>query len=270
MRKDMLLVVLCVIGSALWWWPVIMDPNLELPDWVPLGLVGLSTGLSTILSGGRWLRFLAVSVIGAVAGLCAGFAIWWPSDPIAGSLVPLDVVVGTLATALVSFVACLTVRKIRIPTETIRRVMWIALAVCLAFGPATLAITPSLVARRVVINDRVAEERFLSLKRAVEQTVAERDGLAGICDRKTLKRHYSGPPFSEMDWHFIAGNYVKRDGYVFGIWIYCPEPTDFAIDAWPVREKGYGTSRFCSDASGKVGCTLDVGSSGYACRACAK
>ena len=265
----MLLVVLSVIGSALWWWPVIMDPNLELPDWLPLAFVGLSTGLSTILSGGRWRRFLAVSVIGAVAGLCGGYAIWWPSDPIAGPWVPIDVVVGTLATALVSFVACLSVRKIPIPTETIRRAMWIALAVCFAFGPATLAITPSLVARRVAHNDRVAEERFLSLKRAVYQTVAERGGPAAICDGASLKRHYSGPPFSEKDWHFIAGNYVKQDGYVFGIWIYCPEPAQYAIDAWPVRERGYGTRRFCTDASGRVGCELD-GTSKEECLACKK
>src|ERR1700722_2081319 len=45
MQKDALLVVLTVAGSALWWWPLPIWPNLDLAWWFPLAFLTLLSGL---------------------------------------------------------------------------------------------------------------------------------------------------------------------------------------------------------------------------------
>ena len=76
-----------------------------------------------------------------------------------------------------------------------------------AFGPICLALTPPLVARRVARNERLAEKRFTSLQRAVKHTLAASPAL--FCAGPVLARNYFGPPFSNVDWRRITGNYVK-------------------------------------------------------------
>jgi hypothetical protein len=264
MRKDVLLVVLTVTGSALWWWPLSIWPNLDLPWWFPLTFITLLSGLATALSGGRWLRFVVASAAGTFAGLCSGYAIWPPIDEIPVLYVA---VAAMLATILVSLVVGLAARKMVVSNDR-SRVVWHALLCCVAFGPITLALTPPLVAYRVVRNHRVAAERFESLKNAVERTRSESGDPARICDGQVLKQHYSGPPFSEEDWHRITGNYVKQDGYVFGI--YCHEQGGYTIASFPERNSADGTLRFCTDESRKVGCDMEFNRSRYACIACPK
>jgi hypothetical protein len=263
MQKDALLVVLTVAGSALWWWPLTIWPNLDLPWWFPLGFLTLLSGLATILSAGRWLRFVVASAAGTFAGFWSGYAIWPPTYD---EVPVLDLAVAAmLATILLSLVAGLAARKMLVSKER-RRVVWLALLCCVALGPIALALTPPLVAYRVGRNNRVAAERFESLKSAVEQTRSESDDPGIICDGKALKRHYSGPPFSETDWQYIAGNYVTQGGYVFGI--YCHEKDGYTIDASPARERADGTRRFCTDESHKVGCGMEFNRSRYACIPC--
>src|SRR5450631_4104131 len=112
MRRNTLLVVLTVAGAALCWWPVIIEPSLDLPWWLPLVSIALLTCLATTLSFEHWLRFVVASSAGAFAGICVGFLIWWPSDPIAAPYLSLVVPVATLMAALVSLVAGLIVRQI--------------------------------------------------------------------------------------------------------------------------------------------------------------
>ena len=209
MRRDTLLVLLTVAGSALSWWPVLIEPSLDLPWWLPLAIVPLCTGFSTFLSGGRCLRLLTASAIGTFAGLCGGFAIWWPSDPIAGPWVKYDVIAGTLATILLALAAGLAGYGVAVLTKRCRPAVWIALACCVAFGPIALALTPPLVAYRVARNDHAATERFWSLKRAVEQTVAESGDMGSICNPQALKRHYSGPPFSRKELELRCGKLCR-------------------------------------------------------------
>jgi hypothetical protein len=107
----------------------------------------------------------------------------------------------------------------------------------------------------------------MSLKNAVERTMADTDGARRFCDGQALKHHYSGPPFTDRDWRFIAGNYVREDGYDFGI--YCLQPQGaYAIDASPARGKADGSRRFCADQSGHVGCGTQWSGSGNACIPC--
>jgi hypothetical protein len=266
MNRDTLLVVLTVTGSALCWWPLIMEPNLRFPWWLPLALIALGTGLSTAVSNGRWLHFVVVSVVGAFAGLCSGFAIWLPTDGLVP--VPYVIIVATLAAMAVSFVAALAVRKVSLSDEKRRRAVGLVLICCVAFGPVALALTPKLVAYRVARNDRVAAERFASLKNAVERTVAEDGNPGRICDGQALRQHYSGPPFSEDDWRFIAGNYVTQQGYSF--MIFCHEKAGYTIHGIPWEGKGDGTRQFCTDESGKVGCGMEWNRSRNACTPCAK
>jgi hypothetical protein len=122
------------------------------------------------------------------------------------------------------------------------------------------------VARRVVRNERLAEERFKSLQRAVEQTLAANPAF--LCAGPLLARNYFGPPFSNADWRRITGNYVKQDGYFF--MIYCRQTTGYTINAVPARDGEDGRRRFCADESGKVGCDMQWNRSRYACVPCKK
>ena len=256
------------MGSGLCWWPLSIQPHLDLPLWVPLASVTLCTGLSTALNRRLWSLFVFTSVIGAFGGLCLSYAIWWPTDPIAGPLVPYSVAAGTIAALLLSLLASLAVRKLSPLTEAYRRAVWGALLVLVAFGPVTLALTPPLVARRIARNDRIAAERFSSLKSAVERTAAEAEGLKRICDGTALQQHYAGPPFSDEDWRRITGNYVIQDGYFF--MVYCREKGGYTVHARPVRDRSDGTRQFCTDESGKLSCGRVWDRSRNRCLPCAK
>jgi hypothetical protein len=248
MRRYTLLAVLNFTSSALCWWPVIVQPNLDLSPWLPLVLVGLGAGLSTILSDEHRLRFVLLSVAGTFAGMFGGFMLLPLTDAIEAAYSPFAIGLGTALAIPVAFVcgqAGLTLRSVLASNERRRRAVWVALASCVAFGPVTLLLTPPLVAYKVRSNDRIAAQRFESLKSAIDQTWAEAEGQARICDGQALKRHYAGPLFSESDWRYIVGNYVKRDGYVFGI--NCHEKVGYALDAHPAGEKGDGSRQFCVD-----------------------
>ena len=100
MRRNTVLAVLTAIGSATCWWPVINEPSLDLAFWRPplsLVLVALGTGLATVLSDRGWAGVVKASIGGTVVGLCLGFWIWWPSDRISASFVPLGVAAATVA-----------------------------------------------------------------------------------------------------------------------------------------------------------------------------
>ena len=267
MISDALLVFLAALGSALSWLPVSVEPSLDLPSWIPIACAALCTGISTTLNRSKWLLFSLASGVGTLGGLCLSYAIWWPSDPIAGPWVPHSIAANTLIALVFSLIAGLTARRVFTSNPTWRRAAWAALSGCVAFGPVTLAITPPLVGRRIAYNDRMAAERFASLKNAVERTAAGRDP-GRLCDGTELERHYSGPPFSDEDWRRITGNYVKQDGYFF--MVYCREKGGYTIDAGPARERGDGTRRFCTDQSGKVGCRMEWDRSRHQCLPCEK
>jgi hypothetical protein len=242
MKRDTLLILLTAAGSALCWWPAAIEPSVDFPRWILLVLVALMTGMATILSNGRWLRFVVVSTVGAFAGLWAGFVLFPPSDGIARSYAPLAIAAATMAAFVVSLLAGLVGQNLSASRKTLRRSAWLAFVACVGFGPIALALTPLLVAHRVATNDRMAAERFESLKSAVEETIAESADPAHICDGQNLKRHYSGPAFSDQDWERITGNYVTQDGYVF--MVSCREKDGYKIEAWPARGKADGTRRF--------------------------
>lgn len=253
MHKNGLLVAMTAIGSALNWWLLSMDPSLDLPWWLTLAVPALYPILSTILFPERWWLFLVASALGTLAGMISGFMIW-PPDPLfweGGQIFLMMIAAGFVLLALI---VGLAVRRMIVSDARLRLAVWVALASCAAYGPIVLALTPPLVAMRVARNDKLAAERFEALRGSVEQTKKEPGGVARICDGKTLKQHYSGPPFSESDWRYIAGNFVQEDGYYFGISIYCPEPETYVLEAAPIRQQGDGTRRFCADVSGKVGC----------------
>lgn len=254
MQRNACLVVLTVTGSALCWWPAMVEPSIHFPRWMLLVLVALISGLSASLSDGRWLRVVGACAVGAFAGLCCGCVLFPSSDGIADSYAPIVAAVATLATALVSFVAGLVGRMLAVSKQIYRRAVWVALACCVAFGPVALAVTPPLVAHRVARNDGIAAERFAALDSAVELTWAEAGGPESICDGSALKRHYEGPPFSDEDWRRIAGNYVTEDGYSF--MVYCQARNGYRIHAVPWRGKEEGTLEFCTDGSGGIGCGM--------------
>lgn len=263
MNRNALLIVLTMTGSALCWWPTIIEPGLGLSAWLPVVLVALMTGLSTTVSNGSWLGFPIAATVGTFAGLCGGFVLFPSTDGIANSYAPIGVVVGTLAAVLVSLVASVVAKRVPLPNENHRHVLWVALVCCVAFGPVALALTPPLVAHRIARNDRLAGERFDSLRSAVGQTVAEGGGPGRSCDGQALRRHYSGPPFSEKDWQLITKHYVKQDGYYFLVG--CGEQGRYSIHGIPWGGKADGTRQFCADQSGKVGCSWEFRSDRWLC-----
>lgn len=255
MRRDASLFALTATGAALCWLTLAMEQSLELPWWLPLAISALYPILSTILSRERWWLFLLASAFGAIAGAVRGFTIW-PLDPLFWEGGEYLLLVLAALFVLLALIVGLAVRRTTVSNGRLRRVIWVGLACCVAYGPIVLVLTPPLVAMRVARNDRLAAERFEGLKVAVEQTKEEPGGVARICDGRTLKEHYSGPPFSDTDWRYMAGNFVQKDGYRFGIWIYCPQPEKYVVAAQPMRQKGDGTRQFCADDSGNAGCGM--------------
>jgi hypothetical protein len=268
MRNRRVLVVLSFVGSGLCWGPLVIEPNLGLPWWTPLACVALGASLATLLCPEDWRWFSIASAIGAFSGLCVSFVIWWPTGPIAGSWVPVGIAVLTVLAVLAALVACLTGRRVRLLTTAYRRAAWLALAGCIGIGPVLLALTPPLVARRIALNDQAAAARFKSLRNAARQTALDPKDQGRLCDGEVLKRHYSGPGFSNDDWQRITGNYVKQDGYVF--MVYCREQGGYTIDAMPARIHGDGNRHFCADESGRTGCGLDFNESRHVCTPCAQ
>lgn len=273
MREEWLLTVLTFLASAFWWCPICVEPSLNLPAWIPVVLVFLWTGFATILSGGRWFRIVLACTLGSIAGMATGFVTFPTSDGIIASYEPFATGVAAVVLLVISLIAALIARQVSVflfvQREGLRRALGVLLCFFFALGPISLALTPPLVNARIKRNDRAAEARFIALKRAVEASAFEARNLDRMCDGSLLKRHYSGPQFSDSDWQYIAGNYVKQDGYVFGIW--CNERSrGYTIDAYPKETVGYGSRRFCADESGKIGCGADWNDSREACVPCAK
>jgi hypothetical protein len=243
-----------------------------MPFWLPIAIVVLLTGLSAAISVHRCFPIIAASMTGTLIGMFA-----WTLIPLS----PKDDVIGrgyfgyfiilfaSISCAL-SLVAALIGRKLHLKVEKHRRAAWIAFGCCVAFGPVAALITPPLAASRIARNERIAVERFESLSRAAQRTREVTGDVEHACDGLTLKQNYSGPPFSDNDWKYIAGNYVKEDGYVFGIWCHQTDRGGYTIDAHPERQKGAGSRRFCTDESGGTGCGMERSGTRYACTPCAK
>jgi hypothetical protein len=254
MRRDAPLIFVVVAASSVCWWPVIIEPTLDLAWWVPLIVVALCSGLATILSGGRWLLFAVVSAAATLVGLLAGFTIWPLEDGIAQSYSGIAAVAATLAVFFISLVTGLLCTRVPISNEQLRRVIWLAFLCVAAFGPAALAVRPSIVGHRLARNEYLAFARVSSLHDAVERTRTEPGNPDRVCEGGVLQKNYFGPPFTERDWHYIAGNFVTEDGYAIGITIDCSQSRHYLISAIPKRGKSDGTRRFCVDESGQVGC----------------
>jgi hypothetical protein len=222
--------------------------------WLPIGAVALAIGIATILSPERWLRFVIASVGGSFLGLLIGYGTLPLTDNIERAYSPIAVAELTLIVVPVSFVVSFALRGIVIRTGRSRRIAWVAMVCCMALGPIVLALTPAFVELRMERNDRLAAKRFTALRFAVEQSKAEVDGPARICDGGALRRHYSGPSFSDSDWRYIVGNAVKEDGYNF--YVNCHERDGYSIDARPARQKGDGTLHFCIGGTGNGKCDV--------------
>lgn len=185
---------------------------------------------------------------------------------IAASYEPLVIAVGTPVIFVIALIPGLIARRTSVQRKSQRSVLWVLLSCMFVLGPVTLALTPPLVAARIKRNDKAAQERFVALKSAVEKTAVEAGSPDLICDGAAIERHYSGRPFSDSDWRYIAGNYVKEDGYSFGIW--CHQQGGYTIDAFPEVPVGYGSRHFCTDETGKFGCGMEQRYPREACTAC--
>lgn len=270
MRRDVLLTVLTFIGAALCWCPICREPGPDMPFWLPIAIVVLLTGLSAAISVHRWFPFFIASITGTLTGMCIG-TLMPPTptdDVIARGYIGCFIIIAASISGVLSLVAALVGRKLHLTAEKHRRAAWIAFGCCVAFGPLAALLSPPLVAWRIGRNERLATERFVSLNNAALRTKAI---AAERCfDGQVLKKNYSGPPFSESDWLYIVGNYVKQDGYVFGIWCQQTERGGYTIDAYPVRPKVDGTRRFCTDESGKTGCGMEWSRTRNVCTPCSK
>jgi hypothetical protein len=266
--RNAFLVLLTALGTIAAWWPLSIQPNLALPFWVLLACTAGCAGLSILLAPSIWPLLLLISGLGTFFGFCLSLLIWPLRGPIIGPGIFYIVGGSVIVVLYVAFSAGVIMRERSISNAILRHAIWAVLLACVAFGPVALAVTPSLVQRRMVRNEQLATQRFLSLKTAVETARAEPDGASRICDGAVLERNYGGPPFSETDWQRITGNYVKQDSYFF--MVHCRENAGrgYIIDAVPARSVGDGMRRFCTDESGKVGCRMEWVGSGHKCLPC--
>ena len=151
MQRNTLLIVMVAVGSALCWWPVIIQPSLGLPVWsTPLILIALITGLGTTLSDEGWRWLMTASVVGGFVGICCGFKLWWPVDSIEASYVGFAIGLATLlsiAVSVIAVVAGVVLRETKIATKN-RRWTWGVFLACFAFAPVAVALTPLLVSLR--------------------------------------------------------------------------------------------------------------------------
>jgi hypothetical protein len=136
-------------GSALCWWPVIIQPNLDLPVWkTPLILLALVTSLATALSneGAGW--FMSASILGVFTGICFGFRLWWSTDNNDASYGGLTMGL-TLVSIPISVIAVAAGVALRESTAQKNRLLiWSAFLSSFAFAPTVVALTPLLLARR--------------------------------------------------------------------------------------------------------------------------
>jgi hypothetical protein len=150
MQRNTLLIVMVAAGSALCWWPVIIQPNLDLPVWkIPLIFLALITALATALSneGAGWL--MSASILGVFAGICCGFRLWWPTD-LNDASYAFTVGLLTLVSIPVSVIAVaagVALRESKIAQKN-RRLIWCAFLSSFAFAPTVVALTPLLLTRR--------------------------------------------------------------------------------------------------------------------------
>ena len=114
MRKNLLLAIVTVLGSALGWWPAFILQNSLRPSSIPafaaLAFIALLSGFSTLLSGGYWVRFWLLSSIGTFFGFLSGGIIWPSEDGIAQSYLFYGTVAATCAVLVVTLIAGLTAR----------------------------------------------------------------------------------------------------------------------------------------------------------------
>ena len=266
MDRTLHLIVPVAAGAWLCWYPLIMLQGFSPPFWLPLPLIALLIAVSTILSPDEASGMIAAAVVGTCVGIWSGYIIWKPSDSIVGSYIGLTIVVGTLATLVVSLITSFLSRKVAARFDGRARSLWVLLVCCVAVGPLALAVAPTIVAHRVARNDRIAALRFESLKRAVEKAISEDVSQSSVCNGRRLQRYYLGPSFSDDDWASMASRYISDDGYIF--MVHCRQLGGFAIDARPKRGKIDGTRQFCADESGEIGCELGWSRSRYKCLPC--
>ena len=261
MPRNTILLLLAFVGSAICWWPAIIEPSLDFPRWILVAPVVLISIASILLSDGAgWPAFVAATTGGSFVGLLSGIILWPWSDGIAQSYALFVVLIGTAAAAGASLIcgraAFLAVRNWPLSSRGAKGALWIVLGLCLAFGPALLALTKPLVKRRVARNESIAAIRFASLRNALRLATADRGAANSICAGQTLDKHYSGPPFTRDDWIRISGNYVEEDKYVY--MISCRQQGRYLLEARPKmpRVYGYGARTFCADESREVTCDL--------------
>src|ERR1700683_1419183 len=149
MPRNVPMIFVVVAASAVCWWPMIIEPTLDLAWWVPLSVVALCSGFATILSGGRWLLFTVVSAAATLVGLLAGSTIWPLEDGITQSYSGIVAIVAALEVFFASLVIGLLALLVPVPNGKLRRVVWLAFLCVAAFGPVALAVRPPIVAHRL-------------------------------------------------------------------------------------------------------------------------
>jgi hypothetical protein len=266
MKRVTILFVITFLGSMFCWWALAQNPGVVLPWWsvfAPLAVVALGTGLATTLLDRAWPCSLAGSIAGTLAGICTGTMLIWPiKDAIAGAMLAFFIPPIMAVTTLLSVATALVGRRMPMTGPYSRGAIWVALIGYCALGPAVIFLTPSLAAKLVVHNDRIARERFDALKSAVVRTAVEDSGFLQTCDGNALSSRYSGPRFTHSDWDHMAGKdgvqprgVTDDDGYDF--LVACYENGAYTITAGPITPKGEGTLLLCADETGKPRCGVE-------------
>jgi hypothetical protein len=269
-RKGAALIVIVAFTSLICLWPVILEPTLDLPWWISIAIVALTSALATVLCAGRWFLFAALSATCTLVGSLACSWIWPLQDGISQSYAGLVALVAAAVILVASLAASALALLIPALNKKQLRAAWISLLCVASVSPVALALRPSIVARRVARNESLTFKRVSALKDSIDRVQAEGNQPSRACDGNVLKQHYTGPPFTHQDWQYVTGNFVTEDGYAIGITINCAQPRKYIVTAMPKRGISDGTHGFCADRSFTRNCApqYDTRGDGEVCLPC--
>ena len=242
--------VVTVAATAVIWWPFWA---LASPFWIS---ASAAVAFAVLAAAAVPMRLAAVSIaagIGTYAGLYFGASIAGTEDPLAGEYIPFIAVVVALAVVTGVALAGAAIRAWVAPGVDARRKLRAAAYGVAGLSVASLALAPGAVELRIERNERVAQERMMALRSAVENSLTAYR-IEKLSDSRALRPYYSGPPIHDRNWRQMAGNVVKEDGY----WISLryEDGRQYTIFAKPLRKGVDGRRGFCTDQSAKQGCEM--------------
>jgi hypothetical protein len=196
---------------------------------------------------------------GVLAASVLGFKFWWPDDPTAGPWVPIVVTVTFVGALLIAvFGGALGHRRQNGHACLSRWQAYTTIAAVTVACSGAIAGNGLLVTHKIHTDRMVAEERVRSLYEAAARTVADYGDVSSAQDGIKVEGHYRGPAFNDSEWQGLTRNLMRRNGYVYQIYLAQPPAGGVLVYALPIEYEDRVKVGLCLDGSGRLRCPLIV------------